>query len=273
MTIKPFSISYSKMGTFRRCKLKYDRQYVRGYYPKPSIGQSRGTAGHRALAEWHTHYNQEDALKAAWDSWYSEGLQNNDEWQLLETSLGRYFQYSISNKDTFVVVDAEQKFEIEYDVDGVPVVFNGYIDGIVQEKGRIWLLENKFYKRMESQGLDMDPQVSLYLLAAHLLKYDAQGVIYNMVRVADTKIAVTEPVVRKRIFRNPQGLKAIQADMLTQAREMLRYHKEGGVPYRNATKDCSWDCAFHAACLSLLDDGVENTQLLSSVSQQRRDDG
>lgn len=281
MTAKPFSISYTKLSTFRRCLLKYDRQYIRGFYPKPTMGQTRGTAGHAALANWHRNYNPEAAIKTAWDAWYGEGFINGKDWQLLEDSLNRYFAYSNEHADTFQIIESEQKFQIEYTINLgdeasgdilVPVVFTGFIDGIVKEKDRIWLLENKFYKRLDQSGLDMDSQVSLYLLAAYLLKYEAEGVIYNMVRVADGKTAIEEPVVRKRMYRNQQGFQAIQDEMLIQAEQMLRYHQEGGKPYRNATKDCSWDCSFYSACLSLLDNGIEDEQILENVSRTRRTD-
>lgn len=265
---KPFSVSYSKMGTFRRCLQQYTWKYTNKYYPPSSMGQARGTAGHAALAVWHVSYDPQTALQAAWDNWSNAGYQDNEDWQLLEQALLRYFPWS-QQHDKFTLKVAEQKFEIQYDVSGIPFVLTGFIDGIVEEDGHLWLLENKFYKKMENNDNPMDTQVSIYMLAAHTLDYDVKGVIYNKVRVADTKVAITEPVVRTRQYRNPAGLAKVEQEMIQQVRAMMLYDKQGGVPYRNVTKDCSWDCSFHQACLSMTDDGVEPTEILQTICNLR----
>ena len=272
MAEKPFHVSYSKMSCFRRCKQRFHWNYVNKYFAPSSTGQVRGSAGHAALAVWHVAQDADAAMQAAWDKWTAEGQKDGEEWTLLENSLNRYFQWSAAN-DTFKLLEAEKEFNIQYLVEGKPCILNGFIDGIVEEDKRLWLLENKFYKRLDDSGLDMDQQVSTYLLAAHTMQQKVEGVIYNMVRVGDTKIAVTEPVVRKRIYRNPAGLRRLEQEVLTQVKEMLVY-QEGGEPYRNATKDCHWDCNYYSACLSMLDDGQEPTQMLQALSEIRsKDDG
>jgi len=268
---KIFGASHSKMATYRRCRQQFHWKYINKYFPPSSMGQARGTAGHAALATWHVSYTEDLATKAAWENWSNAGFGDNQDWQQLYQALLRYYVWS-KQHDTFVLKVAEQKFDIEYEVEGIPAMFNGFIDGIVEDSGKLWLLENKFYKRMDNSSLDMDQQVSLYLLAAHLLKYDVQGVIYNMVRVGDTKIAVTEPVVRRKIYRSSAGLSKIQDEMLTQVREMMIYELKGGAPYRNPTKDCSWDCSFYAACISMTDDGIEPTDFLKTLSEVRSND-
>jgi len=267
MADKPFGVSYSKMSSFRRCKRRFHWQYMDKYYPPSTIGQVRGSAGHAALAVWHVEYNADKAMQAAWNKWAMEGQADGEEWLLLENSLNRYFVWSAEH-DTFKLLEAEKKFDILYRVGDREVILTGFIDGVVKEDKRLWLLENKFYKRLDNSGLDMDAQVSTYLLAAHTLYPTVEGVIYNMVRVADTKIAVTEPVVRKRIYRNPAGLQKLEEEMLSQIKEMLVYQK-GGEPYCNATKDCHWDCSFYSACLSMLDDGQEPKQILQALTQIR----
>lgn len=271
MTDKPFGVSYSKMSCFRRCKQRFHWNYIDKYFSPSSLGQVRGSSGHAALAVWHVEYNADAAMQAAWDKWSSEGQPDGEEWQILENALNRYFQWSAEN-DTFKLLEAEKKFDISYTVNDMVIVLTGYIDGVVEEAGQLWLLENKFYKRMDDSGLDMDQQVSTYLLAAHTLYPKVNGVIYNMVRVGDTKVAEKEPVVRKRIYRNPEGLKRIESEMLAQVKEMLHY-LEGGEPYRNATKDCHWDCSYYSACLSMLDDGQEPKQILQALSEIRSTDG
>lgn len=265
---KIFSISYSKLACFRRCRQRYHWQYINKFFPKSSEGQVRGSAGHAALAEWHKTYDAETALKAAWMKWSAEGFTEGAGWDLTEETLQRYFQWSKEN-DTFRILSSEQKFEIVFHQPRVK--FIGYIDGVVlQEDGRIWLLENKFNKRVETQHLVMDAQASAYLLAAKLLQQEAVGVLYNIIRVG-TKLAQTDPVVRASLYRNSLGLTYVQHEILRQAEEMIQY-EQGGVPYRNPTKDCSWDCPFFTACLDLLEDGIESTQQLELVCNLNRKD-
>ena len=281
---KPFSLSHSKLQTFRRCLQKYYWKYVEGYYPPSSIGQVRGTAGHAALSSWHTYYNEELALDAAWGIWDQNNQVVGKEWDLLEASLLRYFEWSNNNHDEFKVLQAEREFEITYEVPEYildrkgkksrhnTITLVGFIDGLVEDQGAIWLLENKFYKRMDNSPLDLDPQVSTYLLAEDILGTKVQGVIYNIVRVADTKVAVAEPVVRRRLNRNSEGLAHIQEEILAQTSQMIEFH-QGGTPYRNPTKDCHWDCPFYSACLIYTDEGVYPKDQLISLSQTRSQNG
>lgn len=265
---KPYSISHSKLAEWRRCRQRFHWHYIDKIFPPSSVGQARGTAGHVALASWHVDYQEERALKNAWLSWTSQGYREGEDWDILETSLGRYFEWSREN-DTFIIVKSEQKFVIEFEYPA-NIKFTGFIDGVVTEDNQTWLLENKFYKKMDNSTKDMDMQVALYLAAAGYLGYEAKGVIYNMVRVADTKIAVKEPVVRQRVYRNPRGLGRVLDEALIQTAEMIDYEQKGGKPYRNPTKDCSWDCAFYSACLSMSDDGIEPKDLLIKVADIRR---
>lgn len=267
MDNKIFSVSYSKMAAFRRCLQQYKWKYKDGYYTKSSMGQMRGTAGHSALAMWHKNYIKEEALNAAWNKWSSEGYEDNIEWQLLVSSLERYFIWSLAN-DTFKLLEAEKEFDITYEIEGQePFRLNGFIDGIVEEKNKLWILENKFYKNMQ-KPTDMDTQISLYMLAVRIINYEVQGVIYNMVRVADNKIAVTEPVVRKRIYKSSAGLDKIQDEMIQQVQAMRRYDTEGGT-YRNVTADCNWNCSYFQACMSMADDGIEPKQMLEIISNTK----
>jgi hypothetical protein len=64
----------------------------------------------------------------------------------------------------------------------------------------------------------------------------------------------------------------VQYEVLRQAEEMLKYEREGGVPYRNPTRDCSWDCSFYQACLSMQDDGVEPLEILETIAHTKKGD-
>lgn len=260
-----FYVSHSRLSSFRRCRQRYYWQYVKKHKTAPSMGQSRGTAGHAALASWHREQDTQKALDAAWNAWAFAGHQAGPDWQLLEDALARYFDFS-AQRDTFKVLKSEQMFEIEYEVLGQPVVLTGFIDGVVSEAGANWLLENKFHKNAQTGGLEMDAQSSIYMLAAKYLGIEAQGVIYNIVRVGDTKIARTEPAIRKRLYRSSEGLGRLEEEVLVQVEEMLKFHADVK-PYRNQTKDCGWDCSYYQPCLILNEDGLEPISLLENISK------
>ena len=262
-----FNISHTKLSTFRRCRQQYHWKYKLKFYPPASMGQARGSAGHAALASWHVEYDAQKAMQAAWDQWDDSGYGEGDDWGLLERALLRYFPWSQEN-DSFKIITAEYKFEIEYET--LPILFLGFIDGVVTEADRIWLLENKFNKRVSTKNLELDAQATLYLLAIQNLGKTVDGVIYNIIRIGDTKVAEKEPAVRVRLHRNKAGLSYVQHEVLRQAEEMLKYEREGGQPYRNPTRDCSWDCSYYQACLSMQDDGIEPLEILESIANTRK---
>jgi len=259
-----YNVSHTKLSTFRRCLQQFHWKYIDHYYPRSSSGQIRGLAGHAALAEWHRSQNAADALTAAWRTWAKEGLGEGAEWDLLEDVLKRYFAWSLEN-DKFKILKSEFEFKLRFENEGMPIILSGFIDGVIEEDGRTWLLENKFHKRASVQNLDLDPQVSIYMLGATVYGIPVQGAIYNVIRVGDSKIAQKEPAIRARLYRNPAGLERISDEILLQAKAMIDYQENGGIPYRNPTRDCGWDCPFYNACLSMQDNNVEPKELLENV--------
>jgi hypothetical protein len=214
------------------------------------LGLIRGTAGHEALASWYKEQDQVKATEVAIEAW--EGDKDSKDLKELLQTLARYFEYSLKNDYSFEVIETEQKFLLDI---GEGQQLTGFIDGVVKYQDQIWLLEHKFNKRVETRHLDLDMQVSIYLLAAQLLGYDPAGVMYNVVRVGTKGKALTEPVVRSFVYRNKEGLRAVNGELIFQMQEVERYLEEGGAVYRNTTRDCSWDCGFHKVCLSINDTG------------------
>lgn len=257
--------SYSLLSSWRRCRQRFVWQYLEGYRAPSSIGQVKGTAGHAALANWHLEYNAEQSLKVA-DETFQAALVNNglpndessqDAWEDLEEALLRYYPYSEMH-DTFTLINSELEFNI--DVGGEN--FKGYIDAVIEDThGYTWLMEHKFNKRVYTKHLDLDAQVGLYMLAASLLGYQPQGVMYNIIRTGGGPTARKDPVVRKTLYRNPEGLHYIATELQAQIADIQTFLQEGGYVYRNPTKDCSWDCPFYRACLSLEDVGEASSVL------------
>lgn len=247
--------SHSSLATWRRCRYKFYLGYKERLVGPPSIGQARGTAGHRALAYWYKN-NKEDepALQLAFDTFHGELLGDYDysEFEILEDALVRYFNWG-RERDKWVFLEEEKEFDIPLS-ESTNLV--GFIDGIVEMPNGIWILENKFNKQVSTRHLDLDPQVSIYMFAARAMGYKPQGVMYNIIRMSGGPTAEREPAVRTLVYRNPEGLAFKKQEILVQAEEMRRFILEGGAVYRNETKDCHWDCPFYKVCLGITDDGV-----------------
>lgn len=271
-------LSHTSLSTFRRCQMRYKWSYVDDYEPLSSKGQIMGGTGHAGAGAWyqHLHENPEDyehaenlALKAASGKLaeYEEaaGYEMEDIWNDISIILPRYFAWSIENDD-FTAHDIEYRFDLKVG----PFTVIGYFDGIVETKdGSWWLLEHKFTKQVRTKHIEIDPQVSLYLLAARALKYNLRGVLYNVIRTTIRGKAENDPVVRLPVYRNNEGLAYIVRELVSQMSEMQKFHAVDGVTaYRNETMDCSWDCGFFNACLAINDDG-DPKPVLNTLPRKR----
>jgi hypothetical protein len=85
--------------------------------------------------------------------------------------------------------------------------------------------------------------------------------LYNIIRIGDGPTAKREPVVRRQVYRNDEGLSYKYYELLSQMKEMHIFAQKGGEIYRNETKDCSWDCHLYDVCLTLTDVGEADSQI------------
>jgi len=258
--------SHTSMTSYKRCRAQYSWKYVYNYAPKEGTGRIRGSAGHAALATWYregcSEESDEMAMKSAAEVFNVAEKQFqvslDQDWDLMKIILPRYFRWARANDDFEEILAIEQEFSIQIG----PHTVIGFIDGVVKSKnGSIWLLEHKFNKQVSTRNIDLDSQMSLYLLAAYKLGIDVRGVLYNVIRVAEGGIAAKSPVERRQVFRRSDGLRMIEAETLVQLDEMAEFHENGGRVYRNPTANCSWDCSFYGVCLAINDDGDAKTAL------------
>lgn len=260
------SFSHTSMSTYRRCKAQYKWKYIDNLLPTEGTGRIRGSAGHAALATWYSNGCDEEADKLAIEAMSNKfndaesesGLDLHSEWDLMCIIIPRYFEWARKNDNFDEIIAIEQKFEMGI---GEHTVI-GFIDGVVRSKnGSIWLLEHKFNKQVSTKVIDLDIQMSIYMMAAVKMGIKAEGVLYNVIRVAEGGIAATRPVERRHVFRRIDGLRLLEAEMSLQLDEMKEFHENGGRVYRNPTANCSWDCSFYGACLAMNDDGDPQTAL------------
>jgi hypothetical protein len=249
-------LSHSSMASWRRCRARFYWGYVKNYTTRSSEGQRRGSISHAALAEWYRSYDETKAIQTASDALFeyehTDDRDYSDEWELTEIVLRRYFEWSRHN-DNFKAIE----LEIRKDINIGPYPMIAIIDGIVELHGKHWVLEHKFEKRASINHIDLDQQISIYILAGRKLGYDIEGAIYNVIRVAKGGVAEQDPVLRKMVYRNQEGLDVVERELELQAREIHNFIDTQGenAVYRNPTKDCSWDCSFYNACLSINDSG------------------
>lgn len=263
MSFEDRKFSHSSMSTWRRCRVRYKWSYIDNLTTPSGIGQVRGTIGHSALGFWYSNRSNypsfeeldEATMRHASDLLTVEETNRQQslekEWELLSVILPRYFDWARANDNFSEILGIEQKFEIQ--IGDFTVL--GFIDGVVKINNSIWLLEHKFNKQVSTNHIDLDPQMSIYLLAAYKSGIEARGILYNVIRVAEGGIAQTSPVERRQVYRNLEGLGVVEHEIEQQLSEMKDFHINGGALYRNPTKDCSWDCSFYDACLSLNDSG------------------
>ncbi len=261
-------LSHTSLSSFRRCKMRYKWGYIDNHAALSSPAQIKGGVGHVGLGAWYTSLSEmkdtridvDDAraiaLKAASNklSEYEREVaeEMTDMWDDIAIILERYFKWAI-DADDFQVQEIEYKFELEID----DFILIGYLDGIVQRiDGTLWILEHKFTKQARVKHLELDAQLSLYMLAARASGFDVRGALYNVIRTTLGGIAATEPVVRLPVYRNNEGLQQIAREIVLQMKEMRTFHEQNGEgAYRNQTMDCSWDCSFFNPCLAMNDDG------------------
>ena len=272
--------SHSSMETYRRCRQKFYWTYVKNYKPDPSMGMIKGSIGHSALAVWYRTYDSDQALQAASDKLFeyerSSNMELSELWDETEPILSRYMDWSRKHDDFGKVHEGmiEKKFEIKigtYDV-------IGYIDAIVEmSNGLQWILEHKFWSRVERNHLDLDPQVSLYLMAARKEGYQPQGVLYNIIKMSTSEASSHQPVIRIPLFRNAEGSRYIERELELQLNEQSKFLEGYGAVYRTPMKSCPYDCGFFSACLDLNTEGtpmrsLDNIPKFKEESEEAEDE-
>ena len=254
--------SHSSLSCYRRCRYKYYLKYMQNYIEPTSPGQIMGIIGHAGLAEWYRSGNQEKSLQSAFDKMLEikpledEGGYDQDLWDKAEHILKRYFRWSVGNDDFQIITyDGKPAMELKVEVEIGNYIIQSIIDGFVYWNDAVWLFEHKFMAQVRTGSLDLDPQISLYLLVARKLGYEPRGVLYNVVRTSIGGVAENNPVVRMPTFRNNEGLEILSQELKIQSEEMTRF-LDGKVPvYRNTTGNCNWDCGFFKVCLAINDNG------------------
>lgn len=266
MASKAIEFSQSRVGTWRRCRQRYDWKYVQHLPERASEGQYRGRCGHKALEQWYIGTEPAAAVAAGL---MELGPGQVKDVERMRAILTRYFKWAalMDEHDWQEVIGTEVSLHGE--IDGHKIM--GIADLIVRTKTGIAIVDHKFSANGTLEGALQSPQLSMYgELALQVLGEMPEFLIYNTVRTTVTGQAMTNPVLRYKARIVPERHQLWKDEFAAQAEEIDAFHKGGaGAPrrYRNQTKDCGWDCAFYGRCLAL-DRGEEYVEVATG---QRED--
>lgn len=166
-------ISYSSVGTYQTCPLKYKYQHV-DRIPEPKSKEAVfGTLVHAVLKYVHTPALLSPSLDQALDyfskGWnsevYEDELEERSAFSQGVTIIQNYLEHNKPND--FTIVDLESRFAIEIGTEetGKHIV-SGIIDRIDKTADGYEIIDYKTTRKMPSQDkVDNDLQLSIYLKA------------------------------------------------------------------------------------------------------------
>lgn len=255
--------SQTRVGTWRRCRQRYEWKYVDRIPETASDGQKRGRCGHKALELWYRGVEDSACIMAG----LLEIADQPKDVERMRTILTRYFKWAslMDAQEWSEVLGTE--VELTGEIDGQQVM--GIADLIVRHKtGGLAIVDHKFSANGTLEGALQSPQLSMYgELALQTLGEMPDYLIYNTVRTTVGGQAVTNPVLRYKAQIVPERHQLWKDEFGAQMGEIVAFHKGGAEAprkYRNQTRDCSWDCPFYGRCLAL-DRGEEYVEAPAGV--------
>lgn len=283
------TVSNSRLACYRRCLRKYRYRYVdqlEAVNKSPAL--VLGSLVHESLAEFYHMNNKEldcaaraekamklydDAVAAKADEVLSAGGDSErfDKDSYMGRQMLRYYYEEIAPKDDFTPVASEVSVDVR-----IPNLrgksswcrFIGFVDGIVERDGRLYILEHKTAKALDTKHLVNDTQVTQYIWALRQLGYDVCGVYYNILRKCDPYSARTNPPYhyREAVYRNDDELDTAARNMYLQYKAMRRAEDTGYYP--NPTRDCSWDCEFRSLCIAESEGDLPSEEFVQLAESQ-----
>lgn len=276
-------LSNTMRGCFKRCPKQYEYKYVRHLAPMvapPAL--QLGSIVHEALAALYdpkqdlTPEERAEHAMAAFDSAVKKAAVEmsinggSEERFQKDTAMGKqmlkHYIEEVWPNDDFKVVAVEQRFDVRINnpETGKPSHsrFIGYIDGIVERHGNLYILEHKTAQAISTDHLVLDSQLTDYCWAMRELGTPVVGVYYNILRKVNPYSAQSKPPYhyREPVFRSEAELDERGAELYEEAKAI----RQMGHFYRNPTKDCSWDCSYRQMCIAELGGG-DGSSLIGSV--------
>lgn len=287
----------SERSSYKRCRLRWHFAWNMQLAPTYTATPLRfGTLVHDALAAFYIPGSTRGPRPAqTFATIYDEEVEltggemfpsrdEEDEWtdarELGIAMLDNYYLRYGEDAD-FEVIAPEVPFQIpirDKSKKRVLLVAVGTFDAIVRKKstGKLYLLEHKTAKTINTRHLQLDEQANTYwALAGPWLRKqgvlskgdDIAGIIYNFLRKAkpddrprnaegyhlnkDGTVSKRQPspyFERLPVYRDAADRAQLIDRIRSEAREM-RLVRAGKLDvYKNPTRDCAWDCGFYDVC-------------------------
>lgn len=234
----PYSLSYSKVSTYKNCPLQYKYRYILNIPTPPSHALSFGITIHDTLRDFEIkrrmgiEVSLEDLLKMYKKNWQPLGYLNKEHKQERykegATLLKNYLDKSKQDKKTPLAL--EKSFNLK--IDGIK--FFGRIDRIDSlEDGGVEIVDYKTGQTKSQKDVDRDDQVSFYAIAAQdALRMRPEKLTYYFLE-SGTKVTTT---------RTPKQLEKKKEEI----GEIVSEMKEGNFKATPGMQ-CQW-CDFKEVC-------------------------
>lgn len=243
------SLDMSRAGTQRKCQLKDYLSYQLKLEKKGKISPDQpfhhGTICHGAMEvlyhpdTWLDLDAAREAIKPIHKSIMAQDIYINETdhqiaWASLlvesRECLDNYYNHYVQvDKENFKPVGPEIPFRLLLADD---VEFYGKIDGLVWYKGKIYILEFKFYATIEAElrHLDWDPQITDYsMVATSMFGEKFGGVLYRVTRKVLSKTLIN--FIEKEYHRSTDEMLACARFLVNQGRQMQALYADPLVPY------------------------------------------
>lgn len=234
--------SHSSTTTFKRCLYKFHEYY--GGEKRESqrnYSQRLGHAGHVALAAYYAGKSIQDSIDHGYEDYNPGTGEEVTAYKGLEKTLVRYF--TVAARDGWTVRAVEK--EVRYGK------LMGILDLIIETKqGQRFIVDHKLQKSTNLGHLDVDDQVSFYLMMADMLDLQVDGFLLNLIPTGPEGLAP----IRRIVNRSPLFLKRYKEEMDLQV-ELIERFLSAPTPIRNFTRDCRWDCDLYQTCLQRMNQG------------------
>ena len=194
----PPRVSFSQIQTFNQCRFKFYLSYIKKLYVKTSaVGLMRGSILHEAYDAYlfngrsvEAAYQKLDFMHQKYIDEGADSVQTENVADEATKTLQYYLPWAAKNDDFDVVIPYRGQTQCETsgqvdlslpDGSKVPLFFK--IDAIIMKNNRMMLMEHKFRKNLDANGLEHDLQIAMYHAAWNKLvpEHSLDGTLYNIV--------------------------------------------------------------------------------------------
>lgn len=236
--------SHSSTTTFKRCLYRFHEYYggeKREDGPR-NFSQRLGHAGHVALAAYYSGKPIQDSIDIGYEDYNPTTAEEVMTYKELEGTLLNYF--SLAARDGWTVISVEKEVKIGK--------LMGVMDLVIETKdGSRYIVDHKFQKSTKTDHLEVDDQVSFYLLLALHLGLNVNGFLLNIIPTGSEKLS---PV--RRMVTRSQGFLSRYAKEMGMTIELIERYLSAPTPIRNYTSSCKWDCDLYKLCLQRMNQGL-----------------